>query len=118
MLRGPYCDEDARVVGRRVPSYAVVWKQDGGLVVPGQLRLEPSGILLLGAVAGRPEKHTLPYQSLASVRLGHGPDERLRGHPSLLVELRSLERYLIATIGGFGVVTELADQIAAAMTLA
>ena len=96
----------------------MIWKQDGGPVVPGQLRLEPGGILLVGAVAGRPEQHTLPYQSLTGVRLGHAPDERLRGHPSLLVELRTLERYLIATIGGFGVVTELADQIAAAMTLA
>ncbi len=96
----------------------MIWKQDGGPVVAGQLRLESDGILLVGAVAGRAERHTLPYPSLAGVRLGHAPDERLRGRPSLLVELRTLERYRIATIGGFGVVTELADQIAAAMTLA
>lgn len=102
----------------RVSSYAVVWQKDDGPVVPGQLRLEQGGIRLFGASAGRPEEHTLPYQSLGSVRLAHAPDERLTGRPSLLVELRTLERFLIAAIGGFGVLTELAEQITAAMTLA
>jgi hypothetical protein len=106
------------MAAKRIPSYAVVWKKDDGLVVPGQLRLEGDGIRLAGAVAGKPEEHALSYRSLAGVRLGHGPDERLQGQPSMLVELRSLERYVIATIGGFGVLTELADEITAAMTLA
>ena len=118
MMRGRGGGEDARVVVNRVPSYAVVWEKDGGSVVPGQLRLDQGGILLFGAAAGRPEEHTLPYSSLAGVRLGHGSKERLTGQPSLLLELRTLERYRIAAIGGFGVLTELAEQITAAMTLA
>ena len=118
MMRGDAWDEDAEVTAMRNPSYAVVWQKDDGPVVPGQLRLEQGGIRLFGASAGGPEEHTLAYLSLGSVRLGHAPHERLAGRPSLLVELRTLERYLIAAIGGFGVLTELAEQIAAAMTLA
>lgn len=118
MMRRPRYREDARVADRRVPTYAVVWQKGDGPVVPGQLRLDDAGILLFGSIAGRPEEHVLPYRSLGAVRLGHAPDERLTGRPSLLVELRTLERFLIAAIGGFGVLTELAEQITAAMALA
>lgn len=118
MMRRPCCREDARVADRRVPTYAVVWQKGDGPVVPGQLRLDDVGILLFGSLAGRAVEHVLPYRSLAVVRLGHQPDERLTGCPSLLVELQTLERFLIAAIGGFGVLTELAEQITAAMALA
>ena len=101
-----------------VPSYAVVWRKDGGPIVTGQLRLEPEGVRLVGAVQGQPEEHLLEFRALARVELGHQADERIQGRPSLLLELRSPERFLISAIGGVGVVNELADRAAAAMTLA
>ena len=54
------------------PSYAVVWRKDGGPIVSGQLRLEPEGVRLVGAAQGRPEEHLLAYGALAHVRLGWG----------------------------------------------
>ena len=100
------------------PSYAVVWRKDGGPIVPGQLRLEPEGVRLIGAAQGRPEEHLLAYGALAHVRLGHHAAERIQGRPSLFLEVGSPELFVIAAIGGVGVVTELADRLVAAMTLA
>lgn len=99
-------------------SYAVVWRKDDGPVVPGQLALEERVIRLLGGGRNRPVEHALPYDMVQAVRLAHRPDERIHGNPSLLLEAKTLERYLIAAIGGLGVVAELADMIANARPLA
>lgn len=101
-----------------VSSYAVVWRKDAGPIVPGQLRFEPEGVRLVGAVHGQAEEHLVEFGELAVVRLGRDVDERVNGRSSLLLELRSRGRFFISAIGGVGVVTELADRVVAAMSLA
>ena len=96
----------------------MVWRKDAGPVVPGQLLLVKVGIRLRGGSRARPEEHELPFRELADVRIAQGPEERIQGLPSLLLELRSLDRFLVAGVGGLGVVNELADLIAIARSLA
>lgn len=99
-------------------SYAVVWRKGDGPVVPGQLQLLKDAIRLHGGARGSTIEERLPYSRLSAVRLAHRPEERIDGRPSLLLEVASLDRFLVAAIGGFGVVAELADLIAQARPLA
>lgn len=114
----PLRSDTAHFMNGRPISYAVVWRKDDGPIVPGQLQIAGDAIRLRGGTHGRPEEHAVPIAEIAEVRLAHGPGERIHGLPSLLVELRSIERFFVAGIGGFGVVTELADRIAGARALA
>jgi hypothetical protein len=106
--------DDTAVVTRDSGSYAVVWQKDSGPVVAGQIQLQRDAIRLRGAAHGQPVEHALRYDHLSEVRLGHQADERIQGRPSLLLEVCSIERFVVAAISGFGVVAELADLIAAA----
>ena len=99
-------------------TYAVVWQKDAGPVVPGQLQLLADAIRLRGGAHSRPVEHALAYEELSAVRLGRQPEERIQGRPSLLLEVCSIEQFLVSAIGGLGVVTELADLIEIARTLA
>ena len=99
-------------------GYAVIWRKDDGPVVPGVLLLAGDAVRLRGGIRGHPVEHAFPYRSLSDVRLTHSAAERVQGLPSLLIEVCRLDRFLVAAIGGIGVITELADLIAAARPLA
>lgn len=95
-----------------------MWRKDDGPVIPGQLQLLVDAVRLHGGVRGATVEVKLPYSRLSAVRLAHRPEERIDGRPSLLLEVASIERFLVSAIGGFGVVAELADLIAQARSLA
>lgn len=99
-------------------SYAVVWRKDEGPVVPGQLQLVQEAVKLRGGGRSQVIEHALRYDMLSAVRLGRHPEERIQGQPSLLLEVSTIERFLVSAIGGLGVVAELADLIAQARPLA
>lgn len=102
----------------RPESYAVVWRKGQGPVVAGRLQLGTCGVQLCGGLLSAPEAHDLRYADISSVRLSRSSEERVRGRPSLLLELVSLDCFFVAAVGSIGVVAELADLIAVARTLA
>lgn len=93
-------------------SYAVVWRESGS-VYRGKLELAPDTIRLHGSSRdGAVRAELLPYEELASVRIGRGPEDLLVGQRTLVLERRSGGRLHVASLDGLGVVHELADQVA------
>lgn len=100
-------------------SHAVTWHEDGLPNYTGKLELTPAGLRFEGASAhGRTSVQTLRYDDIASVRIGRGPDERLQGRPTLLLERRSGGVIRITSLTGLGVIRELADNLEASVSAA
>ena len=53
----------------------------------------------------------IPYRSLERMRVASAPGERIGGRPTLVVERRDEEPIEIASVGGIGVVSELAERL-------
>jgi len=100
-------------------SHAVTWHEDGLPNYTGKLELTPAELRFEGASArGRTSVQTLRYEDIASVRVGRGPDERLQGRPTLLLERRSGGLIRISSLTGLGTIRELADNVAASVLAA
>jgi len=63
----------------------------------GRILLDSSGLLFEGAGGGRHESRHIDFSAIASSRLGRGPDDRVGGLPTLVLELDDGERIRIAT---------------------
>jgi hypothetical protein len=94
-------------------SYGVVWREDRLPTASGKLELLPQAMRFEGVAGGRPTTRELAYDSLAAVRVGRSPTERVDGRPSLVLERRSGFPISIASVGQSGVVAEIAERLAA-----
>jgi len=90
-------------------SYGVVWREEGSPLAAGKLELLPFGIRLDG-VTGTQE---IPYERLASVRVGRLAGERIDGRPSVVLERRSGGPVTISTVAKPSLVGEIVEQLAA-----
>jgi hypothetical protein len=93
-------------------SYAVVWHEPPHEARSGRLELADSALRLVGTSAdGGDEVTEIPYRMLERTRVATAPCERMGGRPTLVVERRGEEPIEIASVGGIGIVSELAEHI-------
>ena len=93
-------------------SYAVVWHEPPHEARSGKLELAETALRLVGTSAdGGDEITEIPYRTLERTRVATAPGERLCGRPTLVVERRDEEPIEIASVGGIGVVSELAEHV-------
>ncbi len=90
-------------------SYGVVWREGASPLAAGKLELLPLGIRLDG-LEGTQE---IPYELLASVRVGRLAGERIDGRPSVVIERRSGAPVTISTVAKPSLVGEIVEQLAA-----
>jgi hypothetical protein len=93
-------------------SYAVVWQEPSHAVRSGRLELGETALRLVGTGShGGDDVTEIPYRMLERTRVASAPRERMCGRPTLVVERRGREPIQIASVGGFGVVSELAEHV-------
>jgi hypothetical protein len=89
-------------------SYAIVWREDDRPSHAGKLELRARGLRL----EGNGESWEVPFEDIASLRVGRGSDDRLVGRPALVVERRNGRALRIATMAEVGALAELVERIA------
>src|SRR6266516_1727934 len=90
-------------------SYGVVWKEGSRGPVTGKLELLPRELRLEGLDSTR----AVPYEAVASIRVGRSASDRINGGPSVVVERRLGDPITIATVAQPSVVGEIAERLAA-----
>ena len=92
-------------------SYAVVWREPPSKARSGKLELADAALRLVGTgPAGGAEVIEIAYRLLERTRVA-AAGERIGGRPTLVVERRGEEPIEIASVGGIGVVAELAERL-------
>ncbi len=94
-------------------SYAITWQDDGTEPRSGRLELGPQSLVFEGANGHGPETHELLYTEIHSVHVARASKERLSGRPTLVLERRRGDPIRIAGIAQPGIVSELAEYLAA-----
>lgn len=94
-------------------SYGVVWRVGTLPLASGKLELLPSALRLDGMANSRPTAREIPYESLAGVRVGRSPSDRIDGRPSLVLDRRTGQSITIASVAQPGVIAEIAERLAA-----
>jgi hypothetical protein len=92
-------------------SYAVVWEDGNGTAFAGKLELG-DGLLRLDGLspAGARSRLVLRFEELGAVRSARRT-ERLGGRPTLLVERPGHGPLKLVSVGGSGLLPELADRL-------
>ena len=90
-------------------SYGVVWREGSAPLSSGKLELRPRAIRLEGLDSDA----EIPYEVLASVRVGRSARDRIDGRPSVVLERRTGEPISIATVAQPSLLGEIVDQVAA-----
>jgi hypothetical protein len=95
-----------------VSSYAVLWSEPPQEVEAGKLELEPAGLRFEGSRGRRPvHVHRVGYGEITRVRIGRRRQERLRGRPSVVLDLAAGGLLRIGLVDAPGVRAELADEL-------
>jgi hypothetical protein len=94
-------------------SYGVVWQEGSLPQAAGRLELLPRVMKFDGLAASRTVGREIAYESLAAVRTGRTPAERLDGRPALILERRSGLPIRIASVAQSSVVAEIAERLVA-----
>ena len=94
-------------------TYGVVWREGDHPLARGKLELLPRALRLDGTTGSEPATREIAYDYLSEIRVGRTAEERIDGHPSLVLEPRTGERLTIASVAQSGVVAELAERLAA-----
>lgn len=106
----PAAVDDPRMRGA---TYAVSWKQENGSEGTGRLDLDDRGLSLEGRNEGVSVHHHVPYEEIRSFRLARANGDRLRSRPTLVLDLVGGRRLRVASIAQPGIVSEIADRLAA-----
>jgi hypothetical protein len=94
-------------------SYGVVWREGTHALARGKLELLPRALRLDGMSGNDPATREIAYESLSDIRIGRNGHDRLDGRPSLVLESRSGEPVTIASVAQAGVISEIAERLAA-----
>ena len=95
--------------GQMERSYGIVWQEGSRAPVPGKLELLPRALRLDGRTGTR----EVPYETVAAIRIGRSPSERINGGPSVVVERNLGDPITIATVAQPSLVREIAERLAA-----
>jgi hypothetical protein len=88
-------------------SYAVFWRS-GGIALYGRLEFDPHGLWLHGGERGYELRVEVPYNEIVSAeRAG----DRIGPCPAIRIQTRAAGSLLIASIGGFGVLSEILARV-------
>ncbi|HEX2505616.1 MAG TPA: hypothetical protein VHK22_05350 [Gaiellaceae bacterium] len=101
--------------GAAHPSYPVIWRRNGGPVYSGRLDVEEDRIRLSGTRPGqsRALRMEIPISVLTSASVSRDRAARLRGLPTLTLELRDSAAVQVAVVAGAGRLQELAAILGA-----
>jgi hypothetical protein len=100
------------------PRYPVVWCEQPGHTYAGSLVLGPASLTLDGVDGGSRSVVELSYGDLKRVRMARAGKERMRGRPTLVVDVTTGRSIRIAAVAGTGVMGEVADALTRAITVA
>lgn len=92
-------------------SYAVSWQEPSGFVGSGRLELGTDALILDGRNGSSDVRRAFPYRNMSGFRIARGSGERLRGRPTLMVDLESGGSLRIASVAQPGIVAELAERL-------
>jgi hypothetical protein len=87
-------------------SFAVLWSESYHSPRAGKLELEPSGMRFEGEATQR-----VYYEDIEGVHVARDRRERLAGRPALVVDLAVGGPLRIGSLGGVGILTELAERL-------
>jgi hypothetical protein len=97
-------------------TYAVTWQEKDSPPHSGRLELRPRGLCFeaVGDGEARPQiEREIGYEDVAEVRIGRATADRIGGRPTLVVERRAGGPVRIASVAQAGIVSELAERLAA-----
>jgi hypothetical protein len=94
-------------------SYAITWQEPGAEPRSGRLELKPRGLGFEGSNGHGAASAEVAYDELSAVRIGRAPGDRLAGRPTLVLELRAGGAIRIASVAQPGIISELAEHLAA-----
>jgi hypothetical protein len=89
----------------RVPSYAVVWRNDDGLPRSGRLELTEEALSFHGGDRRNETRLVIPYGDLLG--LERDPERRLGHCRAITIFSRNAGELLVATVGGVGLLSEI-----------
>lgn len=93
-------------------SYAVLWSEALCDIEAGKLELEPGSIRFEGSHGPRGAcVHRVYYDNMLGVHIGYRENDRLRGRPTVVVDLMDGTPLRIGAVDGLGTVSELADEL-------
>jgi hypothetical protein len=108
----------ATAVLPRARSYAVLWREDEGLIRAGKLELGLRSLSLEeGKARSRFSLRSLRYEDLVRVQTAHDPRERIRDQPTIMLKRRGGGEIALAAIDPnasvHDIVQSLADSLSA-----
>jgi len=92
-------------------TYGVVWQEGEGPLARGKLELLPDALRLDGVIGSAHVVREIPYNELSTVRVGRAGSERLDGRPTLLLDLVSGARVVVASVAQSGIAAELVERL-------
>jgi hypothetical protein len=94
-------------------SYAITWQESEAAPRSGRLELKPRGLGFEGSNGHGSAIAEVGYGELSEARIARTPGDRLAGRPTLVLERRSGGPIKIASVAQPGIISELAEQLAA-----
>jgi hypothetical protein len=94
-------------------TYGVVWKEGAKPLARGRLELLPRFVRLDGIAGSEPASREIAYENLSEIRIGRSAEDRIDGHPTLVLAPRVGDTLSIASIAQAGVIAEIAERLAA-----
>jgi hypothetical protein len=88
-------------------SFAVLWSESDHPPHAGRLELGAAELRFDGR-----RTQSVPYAAIESVHVGRDREARIAGRPSLVLALAAGGPLRIASVGGVGVLSELAERLA------
>lgn len=94
-------------------TYAITWQESGAAPRSGRLELKPRGLGFEGSNGDGSVIAEVGYNELSATRIARTPEDRLAGRPTLVLERRAGGPIKIAGVAQPGIISELAEQLAA-----
>ena len=88
-------------------SFAVLWGEQDHAPAAGKLELESAALHFEGSHL----QHRVFYEDIEAVRVARDRRERLAGRPALVLDLAVGGPLRIGSLGGIGMLTELAERL-------
>lgn len=94
-------------------TYGVVWKDGSKPLARGRLELLPRVVRLDGMAGSESAWREIAYDNLSEIRVGRSTEDRIDGHPTLILAPRAGDTLSIASVAQAGVIAEIAERLAA-----